>query len=321
MVVMAALLLLVHPGVPWGVGHAGPEALPGSPEADFTDEACRSLEFGIAGASTLWSDDEVETFIAASGMSPHYVHGFVNLGDDLPSAGIVTTEALGHEVIVTLEPWILDTVSDRPLRRLAEGEFDEQIRSTADQFAALDAAPIVRFGHEMNGNWYPWGRTGNDPQDYVDAFRRTVALFDEQGVTNVRWLWTPNAAGAGGEPLADYFPGDDVVDLVGLDGYNGGSALPRMGGWLSPAELLEPTLIEIEALSDKPIIVAETASARSGGDRARWVEDLVAMLRRHPRVVGFVWFEAAKETDWRLIDDEPVLTSLINALDRCSDVS
>ncbi len=268
----------------------------------------------------MWNNEEVDAFTGASGVTPHYVNGFVNLGDDLPVAGITDAEARGQEVIVTLEPWFLKTATDHPLRRLAHGEFDDLIRATADQFASLDATPIVRFGHEMNGNWYPWGRDrgGNEPHDYVDAFRRTVTIFREQGVSNVRWLWSPNVAGPTSARLAEYYPGDDVVDLVGLDGYNGGTKVPGMGGWLSPSELLEPTLIELEALSDKPILVAETASARHGGDRGEWAVQLVATLRRHPQVVGFVWFEVDKETNWRLADDGPVLAGLVRALSGCS---
>lgn len=96
-------------------------------------------------------------------------------------------------------------------------------------------------------------------------------------------------------PLADYFPGVDVVDLLGLDGYIGGTEVTRMGGWLSPNEVFDATLVQLEALSDKPIVLAETASARRGGDRADWAAQLVATLRRHPQVIGFVWFEVPRK--------------------------
>ncbi len=121
--------------------------------------------------------------------------------------------------------------------------------------------------------------------------------------------------------MADFFPGDDVVDLLGLDGYNGGTEVKRMGGWLSPNEVFDATLVQLEALSDKPIVLAETASARRGGDRADWAAQLVATLRRHPQVIGFVWFEVAKETDWRLANDGPVLDAMTNARNGCSTES
>ncbi len=317
---MLTLLLLASSAASGRTGPVGSGVGMETAVASTVAVHCRPLHFGIAGASTLWNDDEIDGFTGETGLAPHYVHGFVRLGDTLPVAGIVDAEARGQDVIVTLEPWFLDTVADRPLRRLAEGAFDDLIRATADRFSSLDASPILRFAHEMNGNWYPWGRGqgGNQPQDYVDAFRRTVQIFDEQGVTNVRWMWSPNAVSPRSAPLAEYYPGDDVVDLLGFSGYNGGAEIASMGGWLSPSQLFATTLTELESLADKPIVVAETAAARIGGDRPAWVVDLVATLRSYRQVVGFVWFEVAKEADWRLADDHASIDQLERALRGCS---
>jgi beta-mannanase len=55
---------------------------------------------------------------------------------------------------------------------------------------------MLRFAHEMNGNWYPWseGVNGNAAGQYVPAYRRVVTLFRSVGVTNVTWVWSPKVA-------------------------------------------------------------------------------------------------------------------------------
>jgi len=62
---------------------------------------------------------------------------------------------------------------------------------------------------------------------------------------------------------------------------------------------LGPTCDALEALS-KPIIIAETAAAESGGSKAKWIGDIVPTLKsRFPDVKALVWFDVEKERDWR----------------------
>jgi hypothetical protein len=111
---------------------------------------------------------------------------------------------------------------------------------------------IVRFAHEMNGSWYPWGQ---DPVAYVAAFRRVADAVHGLAPTAAT-LWAPNqGAGypySGGEyearpggpeagaldtdgdgsvdedddPYAPYWPGEGFVDWVGMSLYHWGTAHP-----------------------------------------------------------------------------------------------
>lgn len=76
--------------------------------------------------------------------------------------------------------------------------------------------PVVfRLFHEMNGNWFWWGtRTANhSPSLYVDFFRLTVDYIKDR-TDNVLFGWSPNW-----EADESYYPGDDYVDIVGIDYY------------------------------------------------------------------------------------------------------
>jgi len=79
----------------------------------------------------------------------------------------------------------------------------------------LDFPIIFRPLHEMNGNWFWWGtKTSNHtPSLYIDLFRLTVDYMKER-TDNVLYAWSPNW-----EIEESYYPGDNYVDVVGIDFY------------------------------------------------------------------------------------------------------
>lgn len=90
---------------------------------------------------------------------------------------------------------------------------------------------FLRFAHEANGDWYPWHpeystRYGIPDtisnETYIAAWRNFADLVHSHA-PNVAMVWAPNQ-GNGPAPLPFYgnvYPGDDVVDWVGLSVYNG----------------------------------------------------------------------------------------------------
>jgi beta-mannanase len=192
---------------------------------------------------------------------------------------------------------------DQPAYRLsaiANGAYDAYVRRWASQIKAWGKPLMLRFAHEMNGNWYPWaeGVNGNAAGQYVAAYRRVVGTFRAAGVTNVTWVWSPNVAFPGSVPIARLFPGAAYVDWTGLDGYNWGTA--AASGWQSFEQVFGASITQVRALSAKPLMLAEIGSAEQGGDKAAWITDFFARLAARPEVRGFVWFNHDKEADWRV---------------------
>jgi hypothetical protein len=181
-----------------------------------------------------------------------------------------------------------------PLREIQRGRFDRYIRESARAARAWGHPILVRFAHEMNGDWYPWGRgvEGNNSYRFRAVWRRVVRLFREQGATNVQWVWTPNVNTGGEFPFRDLYPGDRWVDWVGFDGFNWAQA----GEWNSFTAIVDNTYEEIARISDRPMIVGETGSSDSGGDKAEWVRSaLTRELPKLPRIRAVVWFDARFE--------------------------
>jgi hypothetical protein len=55
------------------------------------------------------------------------------------------------------------------------------------------------------------------------------------------------------------------------------------------------------AAKKKPILIGEMASAEAGGDKGKWIDEIVPTLRaKYPLIKGVVWFDINKEADWRI---------------------
>lgn len=168
----------------------------------------------------------------------------------------------------------------------------------AGEGRSLFLAPLV----EMNGDWVPWGM---DPGNYQIAFRRIHDLFAELGFdeTQVRWVWGPNSSSSPPFSITDYWPGEDVVDVVGLSVYNFGGSR----GWWGVWPIMDPAMARLRSVAPaKPYLITQTGSGSAGGDKNRWIMDLFEYAASDPNLVGLVYFNFDKEADWKVWDERGV---------------
>jgi hypothetical protein len=209
----------------------------------------------------------------------------------------------GASPLLTWEPWVAGAGVEQPefaLATISRGDHDGYVRSFARQVRDWGRPLALRFLHELNAPFYPWGAgvNGNTAEAAVAAWRHVHAIFAAEGAANVSWFWSVNIHVPGYAPVAGLYPGDDVVSWVSIDGYNAGTALP-WGGWRSPEELFGPTLAAVRDVTDRPLALTEVGCAEAGGDKAGWITDLFA-LAQEERIPLIIWFEFDKEADWRL---------------------
>ena len=211
-------------------------------------------------------------------------------------------------LMVTWEPWRASRSDwDQPefrLSTIAGGKHDPYVRQWLSDARDLRAPIFVRFAHEMNGDWYPWGKQANSPQEYVAAWRHIVDLSRELGADNITWVWSPNEV-TGSETLDPYYPGNDYVDWIGVSGFNWGG-LERWQGWRSYSQIFGPTFEQIKKYN-KPIAIAEISSIenpRAGQQsKAAWItETLAAVKTSEPKVSMLIWFNGTFETNNKLYD-------------------
>jgi mannan endo-1,4-beta-mannosidase len=78
------------------------------------------------------------------------------------------------------------------------------------KFAAADVPVLWRPLHESEGGWFWWGAKG--PEAFKQLWRLTYdRLTNHHDIDNLIWVLTSE------DPA--WYPGDDVVDIVGVDAY------------------------------------------------------------------------------------------------------
>ncbi|MFO8148654.1 MAG: hypothetical protein R6T93_00005, partial [Trueperaceae bacterium] len=132
-----------------------------------------------------------------------------------------------------------------------------------------------------------------------------------------RWVFSPNVTD---EPrttdnrMERYYPGDDVVDILALDGYNWGTKRD-WSTWTPFQDVFRQGYDRIAALGPQPIWFAEIASAEAGGDKSAWITDMFATASdAFPRLEALIWFDEDKEADWRIASRPEVLAAFREAL-------
>ncbi|HEV8536035.1 MAG TPA: glycosyl hydrolase [Candidatus Limnocylindria bacterium] len=281
-----------------------------SPSPAPTAAARSPIALGAYVSGAPWDPARLDAFAALVGAAPRIVMWYQDWAHEgvreFDARKMDAVAARGAMPLLTWEPHNYTSGVDQPryaLRTIVRGDHDPYLRAFAAAAAAWGRPFYLRFAHEMNGDWNSWspGVNGNTSAEYRLAWQHVHRIFDEAGATNVRWVWSPNVANPTTTPFRDVYPGDAFVDWIALDGYNGGTALP-WGGWTSLVDVFAASYDALVALSPRPMLVAETASAEAGGDKAAWIRTgLVETIpSRFPRVRGVVWFEERKETDWRV---------------------
>ncbi len=238
-----------------------------------------------------------------------------------PEESLETIRARGAMPCLTWEPMYYHEGRETAIsaESILSGRYDAYLHDFADRARTWGRPFVIRFAHEMNLDRYHWGtdRAGYGPASpelYRRMFRHVVEIFRSRGAANVRWAFCPNAesvpyrpddpSAAWNRPEA-YYPGDGWVDILGMDGYNWGTTktVERDGWesrWRTFREIFEPLYRTFRQLAPgKPIVVFETASVAGSGGRHRWIREALETATAWD-LQGICWFQADKETDWRL---------------------
>lgn len=299
---------------------AAPKPRPGKPTAAApTPVPAHPLRFGLTNPGGPLAVKELDSAASLAGEKPLLLQFFKDFRQAPPVSELDAVVARGATPILTWEPWVAGAGVNQPdytLAAIASGAHDGYLRSWGSALAAWGKPLLLRFAHEMNGDWYPWSEAvnGNSSGDYIRAWRHVHNILAAQDASNVRWLWAINAGGP--VDIARLYPGSDYVDVLGLDGYNWGTVGSSWGSTWTPASgVFGRWLDALRALAPgKEIIVTETASTELGGSKADWIRDAVAYLDAQPDVTGMVWFNLNKETDWRFNSSSSAATAFATAL-------
>ncbi len=186
--------------------------------------AIRGIDFLVYNSDSTWDDNAAERTI-------QWVNEYKGIATvtwhwNVPCAKNRTERAFYVESTGNT-PFTTFSVK----KALTEGTWEneilmEDIDAIAKQLTKLKEAdvPILwRPLHEAEGAWFWWGAEGAEPckELYHLLYDK---LTNEYGLDNLIWVWT----GYTYETSADWYPGDDVVDLIGYDKYNAVDGKPNL---------------------------------------------------------------------------------------------
>ncbi|MDR0865784.1 MAG: glycoside hydrolase family 26 protein [Candidatus Symbiothrix sp.] len=97
------------------------------------------------------------------------------------------------------------------------GDFAHSVKG-----AKGEAVPMLfRPYHEWDGDWFWWGADHTNPKDFVDLWQFTVSyLRDSLEVHNFIYTFSPDCKYSTETEYLERYPGDEWVDMVGVDNYH-----------------------------------------------------------------------------------------------------
>jgi endoglucanase len=231
-------------------------------------------------------------------------HWYIRQDEPLLLQGALNRTRDRRIVLVTVEPFPQRGDRTPVLDTIVAGDRDGELRKLAR--VAREASPqvvLLRWGHEMElSGLYPWA--ANHPELYQAAYRHVVEIFRAEGADNVRWVWSP----VGNAGLEAYYPGDDVVDYVGVTvlgdpGWDANFGLAPQ----SFAQLLEPKYERLAGYG-KPIVVAEFGVSGPPERQRAWLQGAARSIGDFPLVRAMSYFNdvnaennhLSSRPDWRL---------------------
>ena len=146
---------------------------------------------------------------------------------------------------------------------------------------------IFRPWHENNGSWFWWGETLCTANEYKSLWNMTQDYVQSAvaGSSALLWCYSPNLQGGFNDSLfLARYPGDDRVDLLGLDAYQ----------WGTEEEFVVQTNADLRYLSDyalkhNKLLTLSECGRQSMPDPTWWERVLLPILQSHRLSYALLW--------------------------------
>lgn len=153
---------------------------------------------------------------------------------------------------------------------------------------------IFRPWHEHTGSWFWWGQAHCTAEQYKALWQMTVSRLKEKGVVNALYAYSPGSEPDGNpEKYLERYPGDDVIDLMGLDCYCFAPDADTMRVAAYAAQLDKNLGMACRIAREHGKAVALTETGYEGIKTTDWwTHTLAPVLARHPISYVLVWRNA-----------------------------
>ena len=204
--------------------------------------------------------------------------------------------------------WVADSLRDVETHTVAAilegGEKHELFLTWLDRVAdflnSLETPYGVRIPilfrpwHEHTGSWFWWGQQHCTAEQYKALWQLTVNRLKDKGVTNALYAYSPGTEPDGDEArYLERYPGDDIIDLVGLDCYCWApeADTTQIANYAANLDRNLATVCAIAKQHHKAVALTETGYEGIKTDNW-WTSTLAPVLSRHPVSYVLVWRNA-----------------------------
>jgi mannan endo-1,4-beta-mannosidase len=252
----------------------------------------------VPGAPISYSG--LTTFTKTTGIRPNLVSYYSGWFEPFSTSFADAAAEHGATLLVQMNPRGVSVAA------IAAGDYDTYLTSFAESVRSYHHPLILSFGHEMNGQWYTWGYKHTSPATFIAAWRHIFNVFEAVGDRNVTWMWTVNVIDRKGRISGPrmWWPGSSYVNWVGIDGYfhKASSQFYSVFG---------PTIALVREFTQDPILISETGAGQEVRQSAK-IESLFRGVHLYG-LVGFLWFDAVGNADYRLISQASIAALRLGA--------
>jgi mannan endo-1,4-beta-mannosidase len=204
--------------------------------------------------------------------------------------------------------WVADSLKDVETKTveavLEGGSQHEKFLGWVDMVGDFLNALVTPYGvkvpvvfrpwHEHSGSWFWWGQAHCTAEQYKQLWHLTADRLKAKGVTNVLYAYSPGTESDGDpEKYMERYPGDDIIDVLGVDTYCGapdGDSV-KIAAY---AQKLDKHLAMIETIAKahgKALALTETGY-EGIPQKQWWTKTLAPVLAKHPVAYVVVWRNA-----------------------------
>jgi mannan endo-1,4-beta-mannosidase len=167
---------------------------------------------------------------------------------------------------------ILETIAD----------FAKSVKGKDGSLAPM----IFRPYHEFDGEWFWWGKPYTTREDFIAVWQFTVNyLKDTLGVHNFLYAFSPDNKFTTEEEFLERFPGNDYVDMVGMDNYGD---FGRYGKYDLPNAVKKLKIVSDYAVKNKKLAALTETGLESIPNPTWWTETLLKVVKSENMQLAYV---------------------------------
>lgn len=190
-----------------------------------------------------------------------------------------------------------DSVSAAAVPNLIPGgshheQYKTILRTVADFAGSVKGADgklapmLFRPYHEFDGGWFWWGKPHCTRDDFKSLWRFTVSyLRDSLQVHNFIYTFSPDCRYKTEADYLDRYPGDEWVDMVGVDNY---ADFGRDGRYNLPAGIAKLKIVSDYARKAGKLAAFTETGLESIPDTTWWTKSLLKSLKAEDMRFAYV---------------------------------